>query len=975
MYSSQGISMAENYLDEMDPTLRFLPMAGQSAQSMAEFEAQLQAAMLQEQPQELHPQILNMNNMDQLMPPPDLFNFDDFTPFNPPPPHKLYEHQLPPQQASVPLADYSPYIKRETSSSVSSPTYDAVPEISRSPLSPTDQQAAMSASAPSMAIPTSTPMATPLPMSNPPSVTIPQHQTPISAIYEDPGWLSAGTPFSSDPMSMTPGAIEKPEKKVAHNAIERRYRNNINDRIAELKSVVPALVHAKLKSGNGKRNHANDEEDEDEDDNEVLDGVAVATKLNKATILRKATEYIVHLKTVAQQLKMDNAALRQIVSQLPGGQESLMRHHIHSQQIRTQQDSVRLAFERSQQKQQSADDSTRRKRRRAYDRRSQEDSDSSGPVTPPSSTGGRIFMAAFMAVSLFATSPLTTGTVQRTADDHHHSSRTSSSNSSAEKGSDMPFGFLLGHNVWYFLRTGLLIAGITYLLIPYLHSASGKHYRRIARRFKRPSGIKIPNSQKASQVEMYKALSASLVSPPPNPTSIFEPIFSLLFEFIRFMIRRGFGHDILYDADLDQEQEWTRACTWLRMSELECVGGNPLVTRISMLHSCLKTINLIETLESNGFQSFSRTYATAAIQMALAAPKFVSSYCTNYFWRLAFDFYDVDDFEQDSFQIFFVDLQEDDAEESVMSLMESDIWHEALNVMRLQTQLFHEDRIVPKIKPTSSVPLEIIANFHILRKLQPLFFQLVLLITNPNDTDVDDDGSEAFGDTRFDEILAASLTGNPTRWYALVGACVEAVWSNNVELAESLMSDIKDLPTDSAVEDQIVQRAIAYSLIARIQLQKGDKASALRVLLKARSVQLERNNLSLNDDNGDVMSIENNVILLVDFVVQILTLQTWLKLMASPKSNGQSEAIMPVSEAHGIILSMIKTLRRMVAVSPMVMDSYSQEVLDRLCKISQVFYTTASRDSGCELSDDEEASQISGSSAAKQALPILYGLF
>lgn len=249
---------------------------------------------------------------------------------------------------------------------------------------------------------------------------------------------------------MTPEATEKPEKKVAHNAIERRYRNNINDRIAELKSVVPALVHAKLKSGSGKRNQPNDEEDEDEDDNEVLDGVAVATKLNKATILRKATEYIVHLKNVSQQLKMDNAALRQIVSQLPGGPELLMRHHVQNQQIRTQQDSVRLAFERSQQKQQAtANDPTRRKRRRAYDRRSQEDSDSSGPVTPPSSAGGRIFMAAFMAVSLFATSPLTTGTVQRTADDHHHNSRTSSSsNSSAEKVSDMPFGFLFSYNVW-----------------------------------------------------------------------------------------------------------------------------------------------------------------------------------------------------------------------------------------------------------------------------------------------------------------------------------------------------------------------------------------------------------------------------------------------------------------------------------------------------------------------------------------------
>jgi hypothetical protein len=196
MYSSQGIAMAENYLDDMDPTLRFLPMAGQPAQSMAEFEAQLQAAMLQEQPQEMNPQILNLDNMDHLMPPQDLFNFDDFTAFNPQSPHKPFEHQLPPPPA-VPPADYMPYIKHETSSSASSPTYDTVPDIPRAPTSPIDQQAAISSSAPSMTIPASTPRSTPMSMSNAPSVTIPQKMTSIPAAYEDKGWLPIGTPFSS----------------------------------------------------------------------------------------------------------------------------------------------------------------------------------------------------------------------------------------------------------------------------------------------------------------------------------------------------------------------------------------------------------------------------------------------------------------------------------------------------------------------------------------------------------------------------------------------------------------------------------------------------------------------------------------------------------------------------------------------------------------------------------------------------------
>ncbi|KAJ2340892.1 hypothetical protein GGF43_006301, partial [Coemansia sp. RSA 2618] len=37
------------------------------------------------------------------------------------------------------------------------------------------------------------------------------------------------------------------QRKVAHNAIERRYRNNINDRISDLRSSVPALQHIRPK--------------------------------------------------------------------------------------------------------------------------------------------------------------------------------------------------------------------------------------------------------------------------------------------------------------------------------------------------------------------------------------------------------------------------------------------------------------------------------------------------------------------------------------------------------------------------------------------------------------------------------------------------------------------------------------------------------------------------------------------------------
>ncbi|GAB5593254.1 hypothetical protein Unana1_08154 [Umbelopsis nana] len=943
--------MAEDFLDDMEPSPQFLPGAGQPSQTMADFEAQLQAAMLQTQQQGMQPQAMNMINVDQLMSSTDLFSFDDFAAFNSPVQKDM--DQVPSVlENSYPR--FNPNVKLETASAVSSPSYDTLSDQQTSSMSPQNQQASMSA--PAMNIPASTPK----PVAAVPSVTIFQPEFASPTAYDNPTTAQSSTP------------PEKPEKKVAHNAIERRYRNNINDRIAELKSVVPALVHAKVKTG-VKRNQPNDEEEDDDDDAEVLDGVAVATKLNKATILRKATEYIVHLKRVSQQTKLDNAALRQIIAQLPGGQDALVRHQLQNQQ-RVHQDASRLAFERSQQKQPMENDN-QRKRQKAYNRRSQDDSDSSGPVTPPNSASGRIFMAAFMAVSLFATSPLTTGTVQRTADEHHHTSKAPASNANAtDKPSDTSFSMLSALTIWNWLRAFILVAGITYLLLPYLRSSSGMQNRRRLRRSKRLSRLSFHSSQKASQVEMYEALAMSLDSPPPSSTSIFGAFFALILEIVRFVVRRMLNQDILYDGHLDEDQEWTRACTWLRMSELECVGGNPLVTRVSMLHSCLKTINLIEALETNNFRSYSRAYATAAVQMALAAPRFVSSFCTHHFWQLAYDFYDVDDFDQDTFDIFFSDTQQGDSEESVLSLLESDVWNEALNVMRLQTRLFHEDRIVAMIKPTSTVPLEIVANFHILRKLQPLLAQLVLLVTNPNDQDVRDDVSD-LSDTRFDEILAACLSSNPARWYSLVGACVEAIWSNNIELAESLVIDIKDLPKDGSAEDQRIQRGIAYSLIACIQMRNGDNTAAFRVLLKARSVQMEHYKLNDFAEEGDILTIANNVIMLADFVVRILTLQTWIKLLETQESikNGD-KVVMTVPEIHAIVLSMIKILRRMTIAPPMVQDSYNQEMLDRLCRVSQIFYGSTDADSGCEFSDDDDYPSSQKSSTAARALRILQGL-
>ncbi|KAF2798178.1 hypothetical protein K505DRAFT_322050 [Melanomma pulvis-pyrius CBS 109.77] len=79
---------------------------------------------------------------------------------------------------------------------------------------------------------------------------------------------------------------QQPVKKTAHNMIEKRYRNNLNDKIAALRDSVPSLRVMSRGNGTG----------EEEDDPEDLEGLTPAHKLNKATVLSKATEYIRHLE-------------------------------------------------------------------------------------------------------------------------------------------------------------------------------------------------------------------------------------------------------------------------------------------------------------------------------------------------------------------------------------------------------------------------------------------------------------------------------------------------------------------------------------------------------------------------------------------------------------------------------------------------------------------------------------------------------
>ncbi|ORY61330.1 helix-loop-helix DNA-binding domain-containing protein [Pseudomassariella vexata] len=92
----------------------------------------------------------------------------------------------------------------------------------------------------------------------------------------------------------------QPVKKTAHNMIEKRYRTNLNDKIAALRDSVPSL-RIMSKSARG---------EDTTGDREELHGLTPAHKLNKATVLSKATEYIRHLEKRNNRLMDENNTMQ-----------------------------------------------------------------------------------------------------------------------------------------------------------------------------------------------------------------------------------------------------------------------------------------------------------------------------------------------------------------------------------------------------------------------------------------------------------------------------------------------------------------------------------------------------------------------------------------------------------------------------------------------------------------------------------------
>jgi hypothetical protein len=112
--------------------------------------------------------------------------------------------------------------------------------------------------------------------------------------------------------------VSKPKKdRSSHNIIEKKYRTNINAKITALRDAVPSL---RMAAG-----------DTDMTLND-LDGLSPASKINKASVLTKATEYIKHLEKKNAALVAENQRLRQMAGGLSPTQQQMFTQFPPQQQ-------------------------------------------------------------------------------------------------------------------------------------------------------------------------------------------------------------------------------------------------------------------------------------------------------------------------------------------------------------------------------------------------------------------------------------------------------------------------------------------------------------------------------------------------------------------------------------------------------------------------------------------------------------------
>ncbi|SCV69800.1 BQ2448_1194 [Microbotryum intermedium] len=137
----------------------------------------------------------------------------------------------------------------------------------------------------------------------------------------------AKTEQSSGRSPTADGKAKKSDK--GHNAVERRYRNNINNHLSALRDAIPALRHLKpLPSMPVSRRRASQftltTGHQLPTPEGLIDGIPAAKTLSKGTVLGKAIEYIHYLQHARSDGQEDIEMFKQILLEMVGNGQALV---------------------------------------------------------------------------------------------------------------------------------------------------------------------------------------------------------------------------------------------------------------------------------------------------------------------------------------------------------------------------------------------------------------------------------------------------------------------------------------------------------------------------------------------------------------------------------------------------------------------------------------------------------------------------
>ncbi|KAI8984308.1 hypothetical protein BDF20DRAFT_859186 [Mycotypha africana] len=478
---------------------------------------------------------------------------------------------------------------------------------------------------------------------------------------------------STNASSYNPG---RQLKKVAHNAIEKRYRNNINSRIQELKNVVPALYKAHIQGNeeydlDDSINNNSYRKEEEQEEKEIIDGVEVATKLNKATILRKATEYIGFLQHTNAVVDQENLLLQQLIAQMPGGQQALSQFLLQKEAYQKYKQE-RLMCERQEAQAREKIERQRILRERATQRaalaqllleqgkrphrRTKQPSKYShhSKHAAKSSVGNstKAFMAAFLCVTFFTATPAVEQ--QITAMYHHHQSTTPNAIKSIPNvaySERIYESISLRDVLCYIISTVIImytfvIPLLRHLLRPLLFP------KRIGLKRKCADHFHYANEVNEAWTRLYDGLISVIDQRNhcseriwPFRHTLFKPlkqIYDVISSVAVLLIPKLLLSTVYMNAKpIGCPEELSRVGAWVRLNEIECLGGScNTTTRLSMLASCMNMLAQLHKMKrSDDYITYfehdimCRVFATVALKMQLCLPKIISTYISAYFWK------------------------------------------------------------------------------------------------------------------------------------------------------------------------------------------------------------------------------------------------------------------------------------------------------------------------------------------------------